>query len=83
MAAENHSRVDSNLKPSELMAAFKRSEDIDALLDEERELKGKEVLILILGKGAIRFQNSSVAILKLNFVSTISLCSSSYFVFFK
>ncbi|PFX27361.1 Guanine nucleotide-binding protein G(t) subunit alpha-2 [Stylophora pistillata] len=49
--AEELQRVDSNLKPSELKAAFKRSRDIDALLDEERELKEKEVQLLILGSG--------------------------------
>lgn len=49
MAEELH-RVDSNLKPSELKAAFKRSRDIDAFLDEEREFKEKEVQMLILGK---------------------------------
>ena len=43
MAEEQLQRADSNLKPSELKAAFKRSRDIDALLDEERELKEKEV----------------------------------------
>lgn len=48
--AEELQRADSNLKPSELKAAFKRSRDIDALLDEERELKEKEVQLLILGK---------------------------------
>ncbi|CAH3117131.1 unnamed protein product [Porites lobata] len=51
MAEEQLQRADSNLKPSELKAAFKRSRDIDALLDEERELKEKEVQILILGSG--------------------------------
>lgn len=50
MAEELH-RVDSNLKPSELKAAFKRSRDIDAFLDEEREFKEKEVQMLILGAG--------------------------------
>lgn len=54
MAEEQLQRADSNLKPSELKAAFKRSRDIDALLDEERELKEKEVQILILGKHSIR-----------------------------
>lgn len=49
--AEGLQRSDSNLKPSELKAAFKRSRDIDALLDEERELKEKEVQMLILGAG--------------------------------
>lgn len=49
--AEELQRADSNLKPSELKAAFKRSRDIDALLDEERELKDKEVQLLILGAG--------------------------------
>lgn len=49
MAEELH-RVDSNLKPSELKAAFKRSRDIDAFLDEEREFKEREVQMLILGK---------------------------------
>lgn len=56
MAEEQLQRADSNLKPSELKAAFKRSRDIDALLDEERELKEKEVQILILGKHSIRIQ---------------------------
>lgn len=60
--AEELQRVDSNLKPSELKAAFKRSRDIDALLDEERELKEKEVQLLILGKHASGLVNSSVAI---------------------
>lgn len=54
MAEEQLQRADSNLKPSELKAAFKRSRDIDALLDEERELKEKEVQLLILGKHSIR-----------------------------
>ena len=54
MAEEQLQKADSNLKPSELKAAFKRSRDIDALLDEERELKEKEVQILILGKYSIR-----------------------------
>lgn len=54
MAEEQLQRADSNLKPSELKAAFKRSRDIDALLDEERELKEKEVQLLILGKRSIR-----------------------------
>ncbi|KAL9982674.1 hypothetical protein ACROYT_G004745 [Oculina patagonica] len=49
--AEELQRLDSNLKPSELKAAFKRSRDIDALLDEERELKEREVQLLILGSG--------------------------------
>nr|XP_058953948.1 guanine nucleotide-binding protein G(t) subunit alpha-2-like [Pocillopora verrucosa] len=49
--AEELQRIDSNLKPSELKAAFKRSRDIDALLDKERELKEKEVQLLILGSG--------------------------------
>ena len=60
--AEELQRTDSNLKPSELKAAFKRSRDIDALLDEERELKEKEVQLLILGKHASSLVNSSVAI---------------------
>ena len=60
--AEELQRVDSNLRPSELKAAFKRSRDIDALLDEERELKEKEVQLLILGKHASSLVNSSVAI---------------------
>ena len=60
--AEELQRADSNLKPSELKAAFKRSRDIDALLDEERELKEKEVQLLILGKHASSLVNSSVAI---------------------
>lgn len=60
--AEELQRADSNLKPSELKAAFKRSRDIDALLDEERELKEKEVQLLILGKHASGLPNSSVAI---------------------
>ena len=59
---EELQRTDSNLKPSELKAAFKRSRDIDALLDEERELKQKEVQLLILGKHASGLANSSVAI---------------------
>lgn len=50
--AEELQRADSNLRPSELKAAFKRSRDIDALLDEERELKEREVQLLILGKHA-------------------------------
>jgi len=49
--AEELQRADSNLKPSELKAAFKRSRDIDALLDEERELKEREVQLLVLGSG--------------------------------
>lgn len=63
--AEELQRADSNLRPSELKAAFKRSRDIDALLDEERELKEKEVQLLILGKHASRLVNSSVAIFDL------------------
>lgn len=59
--AEELQRADSNLKPSELKAAFKRSRDIDALLDEERELKEKEVQLLILGRHASSLVNSSVA----------------------
>ena len=59
--AEELQRADSNLKPSELKAAFKRSRDIDALLDEERELKEKEVQLLILGKAWQRSRNSTVA----------------------
>lgn len=58
--AEELQRADSNLKPSELKAAFKRSRDIDALLDEERELKDKEVQLLILGKAYHTSVNSSV-----------------------
>lgn len=58
--AEELQRADSNLKPSELKAAFKRSRDIDALLDEERELKEKEVQLLILGKAQHRSMNSTV-----------------------
>lgn len=60
--AEELQRVDSNLKPSELKAAFKRSRDIDALLDKERELKEKEVQLLILGKNTADLTNSWVAI---------------------
>lgn len=60
MADELH-RADSNLRPSELKAAFKRSRDIDALLDEERELKEKEVQLLILGEHAKVVVNSTVA----------------------
>ena len=61
MAEEQLQRADSNLKPSELKAAFKRSRDIDALLDEERELKEKEVQLLILGENAKGLINSAVA----------------------
>lgn len=63
--AEELQRAETNLKPSELKAAFKRSRDIDALLDEERELKEREVQLLILGKHASGLVNSSVAIFDL------------------
>lgn len=59
--AEELQRADSNLKPSELKAAFKRSRDIDALLDEERELKEREVQLLVLGEHAKELVNSAVA----------------------
>ncbi|EDO47693.1 predicted protein [Nematostella vectensis] len=44
-------RSESNLKPSELKAAFKRSQHIDALLDQERERKSQEIQLLTLGSG--------------------------------
>lgn len=43
-------RSDTNLKPSELKAAYKRSQHIDALLDKEREERQQEIQILTLGK---------------------------------
>jgi len=48
--AEILERADSNLKPSELKAAYERSRHIDALLDEERETRSKEIQLLTLGK---------------------------------
>lgn len=43
-------RSETNLKPSELKAAYKRSQHIDALLDKEREERQQEIQILTLGK---------------------------------
>lgn len=48
--AEILERSDSNLKPSEVKAAFERSRHIDALLDEERVNKQNEIQLLTLGK---------------------------------
>ncbi|KXJ18400.1 guanine nucleotide-binding protein G(i) subunit alpha-2 [Exaiptasia diaphana] len=44
-------RSETNLKPSELKAAYKRSQHIDALLDKEREERQQEIQILTLGSG--------------------------------
>ena len=74
MAEEQLQRADSNLKPSELKAAFKRSRDIDALLDEERELKEREVQLLILGECAKGLVNSAVA-------SRLAPRGNKYFIF--
>lgn len=43
-------RSDTNLKPSEVKAAYKRSQHIDALLDKEREERQQEIQLLTLGK---------------------------------
>ena len=48
--AEILERTDSNLKPSEVKAAFERSRHIDALLDEEREMREREIQLLTLGE---------------------------------
>lgn len=48
-------RSESNLKPSELKAAYKRSQHIDALLDKEREEREQEIQILTLGEQSIFF----------------------------
>lgn len=48
--AEVLERSDSNLKPSEIKAAYERSRHIDALLDEERENRQNEIQLLTLGK---------------------------------
>lgn len=48
-------RSESNLKPSELKAAYKRSQHIDALLDKEREEREQEIQILTLGEQSMFF----------------------------
>lgn len=48
-------RSESNLKPSELKAAYKRSQHIDALLDKEREEREQEIQILTLGEQSMCF----------------------------
>ena len=63
--AEEFFRSNTNLKPSEIKAAFERSRNIDAQLDKERENKEKEIQLLTLGMYAVFFffclvQNTTV-----------------------
>lgn len=53
--AEEFFRSNTNLKPSEIKAAFERSRNIDAQLDKERENKEREIQLLTLGMYAVFF----------------------------
>ena len=72
MANRDLFRSDTNLKPSEIKAAFERSRDIDAQLDKEREDKQQEIQLLVLGTSQMPLLIRTAIIIK-TFISSAYL----------